>query len=149
MLKQAENIALSLVLFCAIAVLTGCSSNKYLGPGETFLEENTTTIRSKSRIRNKRSLQSELEQLYLQKETRIWIPGIPRHAFYYAAMKKPQDTTGIRRWMRKRGDPPVILDSTLIHGTIENMVLQLKQHGYWDSDVNYEVKTRQISGEAR
>ncbi|HLF64344.1 MAG TPA: BamA/TamA family outer membrane protein [Saprospiraceae bacterium] len=138
MLKPAENIALSLVLVCTLAVLTSCSSNKYLSPGESFLEENSTTIRSKDRIKNKRVLQADLEQLYVQKETRTWA-GIPRHTFYYAALKKPDDTTGIQKWLRKRGDPPVILDSSSINSTIVNMTLLLRQHGYWNGDVDYSV----------
>jgi len=81
MLKPAENIALSLLLVCVLAVLTSCNSNKYLLPGETFLEENSVTIRSKEKVRNTRNLQSELEQLYLQKETRTWLGGIPFSAY--------------------------------------------------------------------
>ncbi len=140
MLKPAENIALSLVFVCVLAVLTGCNSNKYLAQDESFLEENSVTVKSKERTNNKRTLQAELEKLYTQKETRTWA-GIPRHAFYYAAEKKPEDTTGIQKWLRKRGDPPVLLDSSLITTTVENMQLLLRQRGYWNNDVGYSVKT--------
>ncbi len=143
MLKTAENIALSLLLVYTLAVLTSCNSNRYLLPGESFLEENTVTIKSKEKVRNQRTLQTELEQLYLQKETRTWLGGIPRHVFYYAAEKKPDDTTGIQRWLRKRGDPPVILDSSLIAGTTRNMTLLLHQRGYWNGVVDFNVRTDQ------
>ena len=140
MLKSAENIAVSLVLCCALALLAACSSNKYLGSGETFLEDNAITIKSHERVRNKAVLQTDLENLYLQRKTRVFI-GIPRHWFYYQAQKKPMDSTGLRKLLWKIGDEPVILDTSLAEATVHTMEQYLKQHGYWNGIVDYQINT--------
>jgi hypothetical protein len=140
MLKPAENIAVSLGLFILVVCTSGCNSNKYLSPGQTFLEENSVAIKSDEKVRDKAVLKSELEKLYAQEATRTFI-GIPRHVFYYEALKKPEDTTGIQRVLRKWGDVPVITDSLLIDRTEENFRLHLRQRGYWNSDISSAIST--------
>jgi outer membrane protein assembly factor BamA len=139
MVKPAENILLSIGV-CLVFVLASCSSNRFLAPGETFLEENAVVIRSEERVRNKAVLRSDLEKLYLQKETRVFL-GIPRHWFYYQAEKKPGDTTGIRKLLRKMGDDPVITDTLLAQQTEATMIRYLQQHGYWNAQVDHSVRT--------
>jgi hypothetical protein len=140
MLKPGENIAVSLGLCILVVCGSGCNSNKYLAPGETFLEENAVTIKSDAKVRDKAVLKSELEKFYVQQPTRTFI-GIPRHVFFYAAQKKPEDSTGIQRILRKWGDPPVITDSAQIHRTEDNFRLHLRQRGYWNNDISYSVAT--------
>lgn len=141
MIRTAKNIPLSLVSLCFVIVLAGCSSNKHLSPGQSFLEDNSVKIKSREHVRNQSALLGELEQMYKQKATRTLL-GIPRHWFYYQAEKKPQDTTGIRRLVRKMGDPPVILDTQLVQSTSESMTRLLYQRGYWDANVDYNIQTQ-------
>ncbi len=136
--KIAENIPLLLITFVLLLITSGCSSNKFLGPEETFLKDNYVRIRSDERVENKAALRSELSTLYQQQATRTFF-GIPRHWFYYRVQKK-DDTTGlVTKLWANIADDPVILDTAKIYSTGESMVRHMRQRGYWDATVDWKI----------
>jgi len=120
--------------------MAGCSASKQLNEGESFLESNDIKIKSEYKVKNKGALKEELANLYRQDKTRYFF-GVPRHNFYYAGSNDP-DSTWFKRWLRtKLGDEPVIYDSTRAKATVDMMTIFLRQKGYWDGEVDYEVRT--------
>ena len=138
-LNKWENSAFCLCLVLFVLIAGGCSSAKHLNEGETFLESNSTKIKSKEKIKNRSSLRSGLEDQYQQAQTRTML-GIPRHSFYYAGENNPKDKW-FKRWLHNKiGDPPVIYDSTLAYETTEAMQAYLQQRGYWNNEVDFDSK---------
>ena len=139
-LNLRENSAFYVCLILAVLATAGCSSTKYLEEGQTFLESNSTRIKSKEKIKNKPSLKAGLEEQYRQAKTRVFL-GIPRHTFYYAGANNPKDRW-FKRWLHtKLGDAPVIFDTTLVEQTRLSMEAYLEQHGYWNNTVTPSIRT--------
>lgn len=139
-LERRENSTIYIWLLLAVFALGGCNSAKHLEEGQSFLESNSTSIRSEAKVRNKSSLKSGLEDQYRQSQTRTFI-GIPRHTFYYAGQNNPKDRW-FKRWLHtKLGDPPVLYDSTLAAETVRAMHTYLQQRGYWDNTVDFNAVT--------
>ena len=67
-------------------------------------------------------------------------------AFYAAGQKKWKKKTGelkdtkFRRWMRESiGEPPVLLDSSQIHYSMEQIGISMRKNGYFDAETSAEV----------
>lgn len=133
---QFSTLKNRLFLFCItiLIISQGCSGNKFLKEGESFLFENEIRIKSRDNIKNKGELKEDMGTLYVQEETDVVI-GIPRHFFYYKTRDNP-DSSWFKSWVaRTFADEPVIYDGETAKETTDRMESYLRQRGYMKPDI--------------
>lgn len=145
----------------------GCSVKKTLTPGSYLLKKNTVslivvpkkqlindtgkwdaeknkkakTIKKKSKITNG----EVMAQILHRANKRVVFNKLPMYLWLYnfgTSRKNPSlsDSTPWRRKLRNLGEPPVILDSSLIQLSADNIHNYLFNKGFFDAKVEISVK---------
>ncbi len=136
-----------------IVVLCGCNTTQFLdkSKGEQYLHKNVIKIEEKSgKIKNKSSLVSELTNLLVKRENKEMF-RIPRQYFYYMAQDTFDRTKigiAFNRWLAKRGEAPVFIDTISAYESVRSMESYLKSRGYFYANVSYKIKSNSDSTKA-
>lgn len=132
----------SFILITLVVLLTSCNSTKFLGEDEYLIEKNTTSLKTRDKIENKRTLRYELTYLYKQKENTNFLFFFPREWFYFATQDS-KDTTSLDRLQRKYiAENPAIFSDSLTLATANAMRYYLHHKGFYYAEVNYETKIK-------
>lgn len=137
----------SFILITLVVLLTSCNSTKFLGEDEYLIEKNTTSLKTKDKIENKRTLRYELTYLYKQKENTNFLFFFPREWFYFATQDS-KDTTSLDRLQRKYiAEIPAVYSDSLTRATANAMRYYLHHKGYYYAEVDYvtKIKRKKIS----
>ena len=66
----------------------------------------------------------------------LYAMGVP-----VANKKGEVKDTKFKKWLREKvGEPPVLLDSTEIDNSLNQLQIVMKQSGYFDADISYRIK---------
>lgn len=123
-----------------------CKATKYLSNDENLLTSNKIIIQGDATKTEKNSLKSELDKLNNQKPNKKFLFVFRLRLGLYTAGNRPQKAdkdTKFKTWMRdKIGEPPVILDSTLIDPTKNRMKNYMFNKGYFHNNVSATYVTK-------
>jgi len=128
-MNVACKIGSIFILFCFLA---SCSSTKYVGQGEYLLHD------VKMKVNDKHVSRGELKRNIRQKpNTRIL--GTTRFHLGLYNLSGKRQTKGINQWLRRIGEPPVIYNAFLTQQSAEQLLLYLKNRGFYQAEVQDTV----------
>lgn len=123
-------------------VISACNSTKYLGEGETLLEENKIEIVSEEEIENKYLFNKSINNLINQEPNTDWFFFLPREYVYFKN-SAPGDSSWYNRFLINYiSQVPSIYDEAKTYETaysIKNYLINKK--GFYDAEVNYDIVT--------
>lgn len=127
------------VLLLAVALLfASCRSTRYVKEGEHLL------VKNEIQLNTKRIERSSLDVYIKQYPNKTSIFGIKWGLMMFNMSKDTADCKFfVNRWLRtKVGEPPVILDTTLIDPSKQSMAFYLRSLGYYDFEITDSVNYR-------
>lgn len=128
-----------IVLFCGM-LLVSCTSVRYLPPGKYMLTENKINI-DKSAPKDERVSASEIDQYIRQNPAKKFLGmNIPVWIYNQA---NPTKNNWWNRTLRRIGNEPVLLDSTLTIQSDKNIKQYLNSRGFYDSESDYAVRYKE------
>ncbi|MFD0963472.1 translocation and assembly module lipoprotein TamL [Pseudofulvibacter geojedonensis] len=155
---------LKIFLSIFIFIISSCSITKDLKENENLLTENLVTIDGKTSKNSpiKSIIKPKKNADFLWFPLRAHIYNLahknPDSAFVSWLNKKPKrkerlykmlskkqtirlqnSFTNIHKWLQKSGEPPAIIDSSLIKKTISNIDKYYSQNGWRDAKTNYTI----------
>lgn len=116
-----------------LLVLKGCSATRYVPEGEHLLRKNVLEIENKEKDLSA----SELTSYIRQKPNTTIIFGWK--AFLNLYNMSPQEDSGWSRFLRKMGEPPVLLDSVMNAYSKMNIDNYLTTLGYYNNSVTDSI----------
>ncbi|MEL6864350.1 MAG: BamA/TamA family outer membrane protein [Bacteroidota bacterium] len=136
---QGALQAWSKIVLLIIAIgLSSCGTNKYLQPGQTYLNKNKIDFTSNSKVKNKGNLKYELSTIYKQKPNSRFLFLFRTRLWFHHRSSSPSDTNAIKRFMRRVSEPPAIYDEESANRTAQSMQYYLQNKGYYDAKVTYK-----------
>ena len=136
-----------IVFFIAFTGLYSCAVKKYIPEDELLFRGGEVTIKDTVDIKDKRGLESELQDLlYPEPNKRIvWLyPGL--HYYYKAQKEKPGFIT---RFLNKKiGEEPVYFSDVNIELTEDLIENRLQNSGFFDAKISSAIKKDSTSKKA-
>jgi len=126
-----------------ILFLASCGVRKTVPKGRHIVTKNQFDVSTDKLLDI--NLKSEIQSQVLYKPNRrVFLGRVPFFLWLYATgtkNKNPEmsDSTRWRRYLRKQGEPPVLLDSNKVSLNVSNIKTYLFTKGYFLSEVSYEV----------
>lgn len=125
-------LGFSLVALAAF-LLSGCKATRQVAEGEHLLVKNTIVLNQQDADRTDKIALDELEDIIKQKPNRGLV--IPFYLYLHNFGSRGRDSSKIRKWFRKIGNPPVIVDHQLTEKTDYQLQLYLQKKGYYLAEV--------------
>lgn len=125
-------------LFLSLLLWASCSSTKHLQEGESVYVGSSLRFKNAPKTANKKALVYDL--------TSQIKPLVPNKAAVgvYNLMGTPKKQKGIRHWIKnKLGKAPIIYDKRIVERNSSRLTKYLKDNGYFDAAVNYQIKEQQ------
>lgn len=130
-------------LFILFGFFYSCSSTKHLGQNEYMLTKNAVKVTDKK--------SDEFDDLYYLLRpvpNRKFIDIFPLKTSIYSSFQPTIDTlTGeiikdsrFKRWMRSKGEAPVLLDTTRIDYSINQLKIGLNKMGYFNAQIAPKIQ---------
>ncbi|MDR2854334.1 MAG: BamA/TamA family outer membrane protein, partial [Prevotellaceae bacterium] len=126
-----KKICLS-VLFCAVLLLSSCSSTKYV-PNDAYLLDRVTIKADNSIIK-----QEELRG-YLRQTPNASVLGLWRMNLSIYSLSGRESSKWINRFLRKLGDEPVIYNPSLMAMSRMQLQLAMQNRGFINAEVTDSV----------
>lgn len=134
-----EKIGIRYILLSLATLATvGCSVTRHVPDGSYLLVKNTI-VSDKDTPKADRVTADEVER-YIRQSPNNRFLGTNLYLGIYS-MSSPNKEKGIHRILRKIGAPPVILDTTLVKRSLNNLTNYLIDRGYYYSDNSYKIET--------
>lgn len=127
------------MLMVFFAILVGCSTTRRsatIPEDKPYLLARYKIIPDRQKI-NPRNLSGFVQQ----KPNNKFLGLVRLNTWFYKVGSKGKNTK-FRQWMRRIGEEPVMLDTTLASASCEDMILYLNNTGYFYSEADYSVKYR-------
>ena len=123
----------TLVLGLALLwMLTGCSITRRIPEGQYLLNK------VDMQVEDKRVSSSDLKD-YLKQQPNTRILGMRLHLRMHNIPRRTENNNAIGRWLKRVGEAPVLLDTTLIADGAHNVLMYLHSKGYYTATVNSSV----------
>ena len=130
------------LLLGLILLSYACSSTKVLREGEVMLVKNEVKFDRKSAKNT--DLYYYLRPIPTKKfldvfpiKTSVYAWGYPK---YNAEKDSVIKDTGFKQWLRRNGEPPVLLDTSLISYSERQLKIALGNDGFFEPDIDHEIK---------
>ncbi|MBR3573181.1 MAG: BamA/TamA family outer membrane protein [Bacteroidales bacterium] len=134
---------LPFLLMTAALLLSACNPTRVLTGNQRMLLRNNVDVKGTSSADLDDDLKSYCRPI---PNTRFLTVFLIKPRLYAMGQPKVDKKTGeltdtkMRKWLReKAGEPPVLLDSSKIEESIDQLKIVMKQKGYFDADVSYKV----------
>lgn len=124
-----------LLIFGILLLVSGCSTTKFVPDDKYLLTKNTLEV-------NERKIdEDDLKSLILQKPNkRILFNTVPLKLWLYN-YRNSGNQKGLRKLFGERSiEPPVILDTTLIKNSGEQMGIYLNNYGYFNHTIYHRLR---------
>lgn len=136
----------STIFVFLVFVLSGCNIAKQLEKEEILYDKVTIKIDSENKVEHKDGLKDELYALSRPKPNKRFLNVMrPRLWFYYWG---DEDKKGLKRWMSKRSEEPVLLDTFFVENNCLQMETFLFDKGYYEASCDYETDIDRAGKEA-
>ena len=130
-----------------LILMSSCNTTRYLEKDQSLLKKTKIIFKNEKIIKDKKSLESDLNSFIDQKPNEKLLFFIPKE-WLFLANSKPEDDKWYNKGLRGLGDPPVIFSeeaSKTIAGNMENY-LKFKK-GYYEAKVDFIVdEKRSVRG---
>ena len=119
---------------CGLLLLAACHPTKFVGDHEYLLDE----VRIESD--NNRYKQSDLKE-YIRQEANFKVFGLMKWQLYVYSWSGRNEKRWLNKQLRRIGEPPVILDTTLVRQSEEELQRFFINKGYINAEVESEIDT--------
>ena len=144
-MKKLLNPILALI-FTGI-FLASCNPYKQLAEGQYLLEKVEVDYKLPSKIQKaefyKKVITDDISDIIKQKPNNKLLGLFKFHLRVYSYGSKKDNK--FRNWLKRIGEPPVILDTNLVGKSSNQMLLFLKKKGYFEAkgsdSIDYKIKT--------
>ena len=143
-MKNSNQHLIKLLLFGFFLASIGCTHTRHLPEGKTLHKSTTIVLQSDTTIKNKSDLKEQLYNLSRPKPNAKFLGMGKVKLWIYNRTRKTEK--GLGEWLRRNlGEPPVLIDSTLLERSQKVMELKLQKKGYFHQKVNYKTHTKKKS----
>jgi len=122
-----------------ILLLCQCNTTKYLGDDQYLIKETHVKFLDESEIADRFRIESDLKTILKQRPNTRYV-GIKREWLYIKGQQLSKDR-GVREFMFKNGEPPVVLNDSLTKESHRVLTNYLFNQGYFDASVTSKVDT--------
>ena len=120
---------LCIAAYAILLVVSSCAGTRYVPDGEYLLKKNKVEVNSE-RVKG-----SDLGVYLKQQPNRSTFLTLKVPLAMYN-LSTPEGTFFLNKWLRdKVGEPPVILDTTLIESSKDNLAEYMRSVGYYDFNI--------------
>ena len=123
-----------LYIMLFIVCLTGCSTTKYVGDGEYLLDK--VEIKSD----NKKFKSADLKP-YLRQQPNFKVFGLMKWQLYVYGWSGRNPKKWLNKQLRRIGEAPVILDTTLVRQSADELERYFINKGFVSAEVNASIDT--------
>lgn len=138
-----------ILFFLACLVLAGCSATKNLKPGQFLYTGADININpdSSKRIADQKQVKADLESKTRPRPNKS-ILGIKYKLGIYNLAGEPTKPKGFRNWLRRQGEPPVLLSEVKLRYNNDVLKSYLISQGYLQAEVTGDTVTNGKKGKA-
>lgn len=123
-----------LYFICFIMLLVSCSSTKFVGEGEYLLDKIEIVSDNKTYKKN------ELKP-YLRQQPNFKAFGLMKWQLFVYDWSGRNEKRWINKQLRRMGEAPVILDTTLVTQSVDELERFFINKGYTNADVSASIDT--------
>lgn len=123
-----------LYFICLVLMLAACSTTKYVGEGEYLLDKVEIVSDNKSYKTN------ELKP-YLRQQPNFKVFGLMKWQLFVYDWSGRNEKRWLSKQLRRIGEPPVILDTTLVEQSTDELKRFFINKGYVNAEVTAQVDT--------
>ena len=127
-----------------IVFLTSCDTTKYLQEGQSYLKGNYIEFEKGTKIKNRTSLEYELETLFKQTPNQPFL-WTSRRYFYFAQNDTLYRSKFMKKWKKFEGrrlaEVPVYFDTAKANATADAMKYYLQNKGWFWAETEYYQET--------
>ena len=131
-MRSYSNIKLIVLLLLISSTLIKCTSGKYIGDGQYLLSSSTI------READKKVKTKNLHSLIKQQPNKKFLGIAPLYLALYNLSNKQKEND----YLKRIGEPPVILNYRLARKSASQLELYYKNIGFLDSNVSFVVSKR-------
>ncbi len=124
----------TLYFICFLLLLVSCSSTKYVGEGEYLLDKVEIVSDSKT-YKN-----SDLKP-YLRQQPNLKAFGLMKWQLFVYDWSGRNEKKWINKQLRRMGEAPVILDTTLVTQSVSELERFFINKGYTNAEVSASIDT--------
>ena len=133
-----------LCLLCVI--MNGCNIANRLEKEEVLYDKVNIKIESTAKVENKDKLKSDLYGLSRPKPNKRFLKTLrPRLWYHYWG---DENGTGIKRWMARKSEEPILLDTFFVENNCSRMETFLFDNGYYNAECDFETEINERDKEA-
>jgi len=122
-----------IIFTLAFIALTSCKTTKKVPDGSYLLQGNSIEV-------SKNSVSKEEIDLILRQHPNRKFLFMKVKLFFYNRSNDKKDSSWVHRWLRKIGEPPVILDTNLTIQSVQKIKQYLASKGYFNAKVEHSFK---------
>lgn len=114
-------------------LLSGCSATRKIPDGHYLLDHADVLVT------DRRVSGSSLKG-YLKQQPNVRVMGMRLHMRMYNLPRKTEGNNAIGRWLKRVGEPPVLLDTALVAESASNVLMYLHSKGYYMATVEPRIR---------
>lgn len=137
---SCSRAVLKVILFLSLAWMVSCSTVRKLPEGAALLTKNEIQVNG-SPVNN-----SELKSALRQKENKRLL-GVPLKLLLYQTAN--EKGTRLNRWLRSKGEPPVIYDSVESVLSLARLNRAYRKLGYFNTASRFDLKYTKSSNKVK
>ncbi len=123
-----------LFLICFIGMLASCNSVKYVGDGEYLLDD--VEIVSDDKVYKSSDLKS-----YLRQQPNFKVFGLMKWQLFVYSWSGKNEKKWLNKQLRRIGEAPIILDTTLVEQSVNELRRFYINKGYMNAEVSATIDT--------
>jgi len=127
------------VLFCAL-VFTSCSNSRHLKGDSLFVGTTVTILDNEAGKKERKIIANDLKGIVRPRPNTKAL-GVRLKLSLYNLAGNPEKNKGIRKWLRKIGEPPVLASSVNLNLNRDLMVNHLENRGFFYAKVGDSMRT--------
>jgi len=141
-MSLSRHIYCLLLLACIVLFAVSCNTTRYVPKGGYLLKKNVVELNTSKTTGKREKLNKNTVARYIQQRPNRRLLGINFYLGAYSASDTSKHDWWHRLWNEKIGDAPVILDSTLIERSKEEMQIYVRSKGYLTATLDDSVSAQ-------
>ncbi len=139
--RNAErHVSVILLMLLSVLVFSACSNSRHLQGDSLFVGSTVTILDREAGKKERKIIANDLEGIVRPKPNTKFL-GIRLKLSLYNLAGDPKKTKGIRKWLRKIGEPPVLASSVNLNLNRDLMINHMENRGFFYSKVGDSMRT--------
>ena len=127
------------LLLISILIISSCYSTKHATQNDYILKNTTIEITHTDKTHLTNITKKDIKTIIKQTPNKKIIGFLPFHLWLYN-LSNPTNNNWINTYLRKIGEPPVILQNQLVDKSINQIKSHLENNGYFTAYIDKEIK---------